>query len=68
MSDPTLVTTRHRWTASEVRRLPEHERNAVLEAAATAVEAEYRSNPDLTDFEAFGKEDLHGDSADAETR
>lgn len=68
MPDQSVVATRHRWTASELRRLPEHERNAILEAAATAVEAEYRDNLELTDFRAFGKEDLHGDSASAETR
>ena len=68
MSDQTVVTMRHRWRASELRKLPEHERHAILEAAAAAVESEYRNNPELTDFEAFGKEDLHGDSANAETR
>ena len=68
MSDQTVVTMRHRSMASELRKLPEHERNAILEAAAAAVESEYRNNPVLTDFEAFGKEDLHGDSANAETR
>ncbi|MEK6258924.1 MAG: hypothetical protein AABP62_09945 [Planctomycetota bacterium] len=68
MPEQSVVTTRHRWTASELRKLPEHERSAILEAAAIAVEAEYRNDPELTDFRAFGKEDLHGDSADAETR
>ena len=44
------------WTASELRKLPAHERDAILEAAAALAEAEYRNNPDLTAFEAFGKE------------
>ncbi len=29
---------------------------------------EYRNNSDLTDFEAFGDEDLYVDSSDSETR
>lgn len=56
------------WTAAELRRLPPAERDAILERAALVAEAEYRNNPDLTDFEAFGKDDLHGDSASTETR
>ena len=44
------------WTASELRKLPAHERDAILEAAAALAEADYRNNPDLTAFEAFGKE------------
>ena len=68
MSDQSMVTMRHRWTAGELRKLPEHERHAILEAAAAAIEAEYCNNPELTDFKAFGKEDLHGDSANAEAR
>jgi hypothetical protein len=31
-------------------------------------EKEYRENPNLTDFEAFGKDDLYGDSASSEVR
>jgi hypothetical protein len=57
-----------RWTASELRRLPAHERDAILARAAAAAEADYCSDPSLTAFEAFGKDDLHGESANAETR
>ena len=57
-----------RWTAHELRKLPAHERDRILEAAASAAEGEYRTNGDLTGFEAFGKDDLHGDSTDAEAR
>jgi hypothetical protein len=55
-------------TAEQVRRLPPERRDAILAAAAAAAEAEYRNDPELTAFEAFGEEDLHGHSSDAEPR
>jgi len=64
----TATTTLKRWTAAELRRLPAHEREVVLQAAAEQAEAEYRTNPELTAFEAFGEDDLHVDSASTETR
>lgn len=57
-----------RWTAAELRQLPPAERDAILEAAAALAEEEYRNNPELTAFEAFGKDDLYGDSSSTETR
>jgi acyl-CoA reductase-like NAD-dependent aldehyde dehydrogenase len=57
-----------RWTASELRKLPPEQRDAILAAAAARAEQEYRTNPELTAFEAFGKDDLHGESASSETR
>jgi hypothetical protein len=57
-----------RWTAAELRKLPPEERDAILEEAARFAEVEYRNNPELTAFEAFGKDDLYGDSASTETR
>ena len=57
-----------KWTAKELRQMPASERDAILRAAAKRAEADYRRDSRLTDFEAFGKEDLHGDSASAETR
>jgi hypothetical protein len=62
------TTTPRRWTAAELRKLPAHERDAIMEAAAAAAEEEYRTNPELTAFEAFGKDDLYGESSSAETR
>jgi hypothetical protein len=56
------------WSATELRQLPPDQRDAVLASAATCAESEYRSNPALTDFEAFGKEDLRGDSSDTQSR
>jgi hypothetical protein len=62
------TTSEKRWKASELRQLPREQRDAILAAAAARAEDEYRNDPVLTAFEAFGKEDLHDDSADAQTR
>jgi hypothetical protein len=53
------------WTATELRKLPASERDAILEAAAALADDIYRTDPELTDFEAFGEEDLHGESTAA---
>jgi hypothetical protein len=63
MSSDQPIGTTKRWTAAELRRLPPAERNAILAAAAALAEAEYRTNPELTAFESFGKDDLYGDSS-----
>jgi hypothetical protein len=47
--------------------LPVKERNAILAAQATIAEPIYRSDKRLTDFEAFGEDDLHGESSSTET-
>jgi len=57
-----------RWKASELRKMSREQRDAILEAAATQAEEDYRNDPELTAFEAFGKDDLYGDSANAQTR
>ena len=51
-----------KWTATELRKLSTEQRDAILEAAAARAEEIYRTNPDLMDFEAFGEEDLQGES------
>lgn len=66
--DTTDAVLGKRWTAAELRKLPPVERDAIMEAAAALAEKEYRNNRELTAFEAFGKEDLHGDSSNTETR
>lgn len=53
------------WTASELRRLPAQQRDAILASAAAAAEMDYRNDINLTAFEAFGEKDLHGDSSDS---
>jgi hypothetical protein len=57
-----------RWTAEELRKLPPAQRNAIMEAAAALAEKDYQNDPDLTAFEAFGKDDLYGDSSNSEPR
>jgi hypothetical protein len=59
---------KRRWTAAELRRLSENERDAILRASAAHAEHEYRSNPALTSGEAFGRDDVHGESSNSETR
>jgi hypothetical protein len=66
--NPTTPSSSNRWKANELRRLPADQRDAILRAAAARAEEDYRKDPSLTDFEAFGGDDLHGDSADAEPR
>jgi hypothetical protein len=57
-----------RLSASELRKLPPAERDALLKAAAAVAEAEYRNNPELTAFDAFGKDDLYAESSNSESR
>jgi hypothetical protein len=68
MNVENTPTTDRTWTATELRKLPPAGRDAIMEAAAALAEEEYRNNPELTAFEAFGKEDLYGDSSRAEAR
>ena len=68
MSVEKPSSIKRRWTAAELRQLPAAERDAILAAAAALAEAEYRTNPELTAFEAFGKDDLYGESSNTETR
>jgi hypothetical protein len=55
------------YSATELRRMPVVERDAILRAAAAHAAKEYTSNKNLIDFEAFGEEDLYGSSSDSET-
>jgi hypothetical protein len=55
-------------SAAELRKLPAVERNARLAAAAALAEVEYRTNRELTDFEAFGLEDSDGADAEPQSR
>jgi hypothetical protein len=54
-----------RRTAAELRRLPPAQRDVILDAAAALAEEDYRKDPQLTAFEAFGPDDLYGDSSSA---
>lgn len=50
-----------RLTAIELLKLPREERDRILAVAAEDAADEYRTNPELTDFEAFGEDDLYDD-------
>jgi hypothetical protein len=62
-----ICVSEHSWKASELLRLPAAEQHDILSKAAALAEADYRSKPLLTDFEAFGEDDLHGDNTAAPT-
>jgi alkylhydroperoxidase family enzyme len=68
MSEEKIANSGKTWTAAELRKLPAAERDAILLAAAALAEKEYCNNQELTGFEAFGKDDLYGDSSSSETR
>jgi Zn-dependent peptidase ImmA (M78 family)/transcriptional regulator with XRE-family HTH domain len=53
---------------TELLRLPRAERIQILADAALQAEKEYRANPDLTDFNAFGEDDLHVESSSTKKR
>ncbi len=67
-SGPSSLSPGKRWTAAELRRLAPAQRDAILAEQAAILADEYRNNPELTAFEAFGDEDLYVDSSDTETR
>lgn len=66
LAAPAPGAAGRRWTATELRRLPPAERDAILARQAADLADEYRNNPELTAFEAFGDEDLYVDSSDSE--
>ena len=59
---PDASAPARRWSASELRRLPRDQRQAILAAAAGRAEADYRDDKDLTGFDAFSEE-LDDDAA-----
>ena len=64
----TVVDIQRRPTAAELCRLSTAERDAILKAAAALAVDEYRKDAALTAFEAFGEDDLHVSSSNAQTR
>jgi hypothetical protein len=65
---PSEATEPKHWTATELLAMPPAQRDAILEAAAAMAESDYRNDPELTDFEAFGPDDLYVDDDDTPTR
>ncbi len=49
-------------SARELLQLPAEERTRILIEQAAALEEEYRTNTDLTGFEAFGEADLYDET------
>lgn len=48
-------------SAIELLKLPREVRDRILAAAAEDAANEYRTNPELTEFEVFGEDDLYDD-------
>ena len=54
-----------RPTPAELRRMPREQRQAILAAAAALAEEDYRTDKELTGFEAFSEEELNDDEPDS---
>ena len=54
-----LLPAEKHLSAVDLRKLPADERSAILGAQAALAEDLYRGDRQLTDFEAFGEEDLN---------
>jgi hypothetical protein len=50
-------------TPRELRMMPREQRQAVLAAAAELAEQDYRSDKDLTGFEAFSEKEIDDDES-----
>jgi hypothetical protein len=56
------------WTITELLGLSSVRRDTILEAQAALAEQDYRNDPELAGFEAFGPDDLYVDDADTQAR
>jgi hypothetical protein len=54
-----------RLTPAELRRMPREQRQVILAAAAEMAEQDYRSDKELTGFEAFSEEERNDDESDS---
>jgi hypothetical protein len=52
-------------TLRELRRMPREQRQAILAAAAELAEEDYRSDKELTGFQAFSEEELDDGESDS---
>jgi hypothetical protein len=50
---------------AQLRRMPREQRQAILAAAAEMAEQDYRSDKELTGFDAFSEEEQDDDESDA---
>lgn len=53
-----------RYTAAELMKLPRAERERILATQVAEAAEEYRTNPKLSEFEAFGEDDLYDEYPD----
>ena len=60
---PPVVAAR--VTPGELRKMPREQRQAILAAAAALAEEDYRSDKELTGFDAFSEEELDDDEPGA---
>jgi hypothetical protein len=60
---PTVAGAR--VTPSELRKMPREQRQAILAAAAELAEQDYRSDKELTGFDAFSEEERDDDESDS---
>jgi hypothetical protein len=63
--EPANSVPLSRPTLHELRAMPRDQRQAILAAAAELAEEDYRSDKDLTGFEAFIEEEQDNDESDA---
>lgn len=54
-----------RISPSELRKMPREQRQAILAAAAEMAEEDYRSDRELTGFDAFSEEERNDDESDS---
>jgi hypothetical protein len=54
-----------RVTPMELRRMPRSQRQQLLATAAQAAEKDYRSDSELTGFDAYSEEELDDDDSDS---
>ena len=54
-----------RITPAELRKMPREERQLILAKAAEIAENDYRTDKELTGFEAFSEEEISDDGPDA---
>lgn len=64
LNEDTVPIALPRPTPAELRRMPREQRQAIL-AAAELAEDDYRSDNELTGFEAFSEEELNDDEPDS---
>ena len=61
LNETPTAASAARLTPAQLRRLPREQRQAILAAAAELAEPDYRSDKELTGFEAFSEEELDDD-------